>query len=75
MVFEKVQQIIAEQLELDEDSIKMESRLGEDLKADSVDVVSIVMNLESEFDLEFPFDDLGSIVTVADAVAYIEARI
>lgn len=75
MTFEKVREIIAEQLEISPGEIMLESNLSEDLKADSVDVVGIIMNLEAEFGLEFPFDDLESIKTVGDAVAYIDGRI
>ncbi|MGI5877343.1 MAG: acyl carrier protein [Christensenellales bacterium] len=75
MTFEKVRDIIAEQLEIDPGEIMLESNLAEDLKADSVDVVGIIMNLEAEFGLEFPFEDLESIKTVGDAVSYIDERI
>lgn len=74
MIFEKVREIISEQLEIDPETIQMQSRLGDDLKADSVDIVSIIMSLEAEYDLEFPFDDLGGIETVADAVNYIQSK-
>lgn len=74
MVFETVRSVIAEQLGIDEDVITMEASLTEDLKADSVDVVGIIMNLEAEFGLEFPYDDLEKIVTVGDAVRYIEEK-
>lgn len=75
MVFEKVREVIAEQLEISPSEIVPESKLAEDLKADSVDIVGIVMNLENEFGLEFAFEDLEGIKTVADAVKYIEERI
>ena len=57
MVFETVRDAIAQQLEMDPATITMDSKLTEDLKTDSVDVIEIVMNLESEFGLEFAFDD------------------
>ena len=72
MVLETVKKVIADQLELDENDISRESSLTEDLKADSVDVVGIIMKLESEFGLEFPYDELEAIATVGDAVDYIE---
>ncbi|NLG37796.1 MAG: acyl carrier protein [Clostridiales bacterium] len=75
MTFEKVRDIIAEQLEIDPGEIMLESSLADDLKADSVDVVGIIMNLEAEFGLEFPFEDLESIKTVSDAVSYIDERV
>lgn len=75
MVFEKVKQIITEQLEIDPAKITMDAKLNEDLKADSVEVVGIIMNLEAEFGMEFPYEDLESIKTVGDAVRYIEEKV
>ena len=74
MVLDTVKEVIADQLELDINDITRESSLTEDLKADSVDVVGIIMKLESEFGLEFPYEELESIATVGDAVDYIEAH-
>ncbi len=74
MVLETVKEVIASQLELDVNDITRESSLTEDLKADSVDVVGIIMKLESEFNLEFPYEELETIATVGDAVDYIEAN-
>ena len=74
MVLDKVREVIADQLELDINDITRESSLTEDLKADSVDVVGIIMNLEAEFELEFPYEELENITTVGDAVDYIEAN-
>ena len=74
MVFETVRNAIAEQLEMDPETITMASKLTEDLKSDSVDVIEIVMTLESEFGMEFAIDDLGNLTTVGDVVAYIEAN-
>lgn len=71
MVFEKIKEIIADQLGVDEDDITMESSFRDDLGADSLDVVELVMAVEEEFDVEFPDEDAESIVTVADAVSYI----
>ena len=75
MVFEKVKNIIAEQLEKDPESITMELNLAEDLHADSIEVVGIVMNMEAEFGIEFPYEELEQLKTVGDAVKYIESRI
>ncbi len=72
MVFEKVKEIITQQLEVDPAKVTMEAKLNEDLKADSVEVVGIIMNLETEFNMEFPYEDLEKIKTVGDAVKYIE---
>ncbi len=74
MILDTVKQIISDQLELDINDITRESSLTEDLKADSVDVVGIIMNLEAEFDLEFPYEELEKISTVGDAVDYIKAH-
>lgn len=74
MVFEKVKEIITQQLEIDPAKVTMEAKLNEDLKADSVEVVGIIMNLEAEFNMEFPYEDLEKIKTVGDAVKYIEGR-
>lgn len=75
MVFEKVQGILADQLDLDADDITMESSLTEDLGADSLDFVDIVMSLEDEFDTEFPEEDMEGVKTVGDVVRYIEENI
>ena len=75
MTFEKVQKILAEQLELDADEITMDSSLVEDLGIDSLDFVDIVMSLEDEFDTEFPEEDMVGIKTVGDIVKYIEDKI
>jgi acyl carrier protein len=71
MVFEKLKKIIAEQLEVDEDEIQLESSFQDDLDADSLDVVELIMAIEDEFDLEIPDEDAEKISTVKDAVDYI----
>ena len=75
MTFEKVQKILAEQLELDADEITLDSSLVEDLGIDSLDFVDIVMSLEDEFDNEFPEEDMAGIKTVGDIVKYIEDKV
>ncbi len=75
MVFEKIKNIISEQLGVDEDIITMDSSFKDDLGADSLDVVELVMAVEEEFDVEFPDEDTEGIVTVADAVNYINSQI
>lgn len=72
MKFDKVRDIIAKQLELDPNTITMESKLVDDLKADSLDVVELIMDLEQEFDIEIPDDQLPKIRTVGDIVDYLE---
>ncbi|MCR4747219.1 MAG: acyl carrier protein [Clostridiales bacterium] len=74
MVFEKVRAMIAEQLEIDEDSITMESALIEDLGADSLDVVDLVMSIEDEFEIEVPDEAIENMRTIGDAVRFIEAN-
>ena len=74
MVFEKVKAILADQLEFDEDKITMESSLVDDLGADSLDVVDLIMSLEEEFDIEIPDEEIEEIKTVGDLVRYIEAN-
>ena len=75
MTFEKVQKILAEQLELDADEITMDSNLVEDLGIDSLDFVDIVMSLEDEFETEVPEEDMAGIKTVGDIVKYLEDKI
>ncbi|MDO5707691.1 MAG: acyl carrier protein [Andreesenia angusta] len=72
MTFEKVKEIIAEQLDVEEDKIELESSFQDDLGADSLDVVELVMAFEEEFDLEIPDEDAEQIKTVKDTVDYIE---
>ncbi len=72
MVFEKVKNILMEQLGLDDKEIKPESAFIEDLGADSLDVVELIMAMESEFDFEIPDEDVEDISTVEDAVRYIK---
>lgn len=74
MVFEKIKGIIADQLGVDEDIITMESSFKDDLGADSLDVVELVMAVEEEFDVEFPDEEAENITTVADAVNYINEQ-
>jgi acyl carrier protein len=71
MEFEKVRAVIAKQLDIPEESITMESKLIEDLKADSLDVVELIMDLEQEYGVEIPDDDLPGIRTVGDIVKFI----
>lgn len=75
MEFEKVRAIIVEQLGVDEDSVTMESSFVDDLGADSLDLVELIMAFEEEFELEIPDEEAEKISTVADAVNYIKASI
>ena len=72
MIFEKIKKIIAEQLDVEEDAIKEASSITDDLGADSLVVVDIVMSIEDEFDVEIPEDKVENIKTVGDIVKYIE---
>ena len=72
MVFEKVKKIIVEQSGVEEDEIAMESSFIDDLGADSLDIVELIMALEEEFDLEIPDNEAEKIATVGDAVDYIK---
>jgi acyl carrier protein len=74
MLFEKAQQMIAEELSVDPSEVKPESRLVEDLRADSLNIVELVMELEQQFDIEIPDDDMPKLVTVQDIVNYVEAH-
>ena len=74
MNFEKVRDIIVRQLDLDPASVTMESRLIDDLKADSLDIVELIMDLEQGFDVEIPDEELPNVRTVGDIVNYLENR-
>ncbi len=71
-VFEKVKTIIAEQLQVEESDVTLESSFIEDLGADSLDIVELVMALEEEFDIVIPDEDAEKIRTVGEAVNYIK---
>ena len=72
MIFEKVREIIVEQLGVEEDDVTMESSFIDDLGADSLDIVELIMALEEEFDLEIPDNEAEKITTVGDVVEYIK---
>ncbi len=74
-VFEKVKAIIVEQLGVAEASVEMEASFIDDLGADSLDIVELVMALEEEFDLEIPDSDAEKVVTVGDVVEYIKENV
>ncbi|HIV23103.1 MAG TPA: acyl carrier protein [Candidatus Merdiplasma excrementigallinarum] len=75
MEFEKLQQIIAEVLNVDVDEIKPETTFVDDLGADSLDVFQIIMGIEEEFDIEIPTEEAEKIVSVGDAVEQIKNAI
>ena len=74
-VFDKVKEIIVEQLGVAEDSVTEEASFIDDLGADSLDIVELIMALEEEFDIEIPDSDAEKVVTVADVVDYIKENI
>jgi len=71
-LFDDVKEVVVEQLNVNPDEVKMESKFVEDLGADSLDVVELVMALEEKFNIEIPDDQAEKIQTVGDAVKYIE---
>lgn len=73
-IFEKVKKIIIEQLNVSEDSVTKEASFIDDLGADSLDVVELIMALEEEFDMEIPDADAEKIATVNDVVEYIKDK-
>lgn len=73
-VLERVTKIIVDRLGVEEAEVKMEASFKEDLGADSLDVVELVMELEDEFDMEISDEDAEKISTVGDAVNYINAQ-
>ena len=70
--FDKIKEIIVEQLQVEEDEITMETNLMKDLSADSLDAVEIIMAIEDEWDIEVPDEEAEKMVTVADLVKYVE---
>jgi acyl carrier protein len=73
--FAEVKAVIGAELEVEEDQITMESVIVEDLGADSLDVVELIMRLEEKFDVEIPDEDAEKIQTVGDAVRFIESKL
>ena len=71
-IFEKIKEIIVEQLGVAENTVTMEASFIDDLGADSLDIVELIMSLEEEFDMEIPDADAEKIVTVNDVVEYIK---
>ena len=74
-VFDLIQKRLAELIECDPETIKLETRLEEDLEADSLDLVELAMALEEELSLEIPDEELEGIRTVGDAVDFISERV
>ena len=74
MIFDKVKEIIIDQLDVEEDKVTAEASITEDLGADSLDVVDLVMSIEESFDIEIPDEEVENIKTVGDIVKFIEAK-
>ncbi|HUV05875.1 MAG TPA: acyl carrier protein [Armatimonadota bacterium] len=72
--FDRVKKVVAEQLDVNDEEVTTSSSFVDDLGADSLDVVELVMGLEEEFDIEIPDEDAEKISTVEDAVTYIEEK-
>ncbi|MCE5220440.1 MAG: acyl carrier protein [Clostridium sp.] len=73
-MFEKIQAIIADKLSVDAESIVMEASFIEDLNADSLDIVELIMALEDELDMEIPDEDVENFKIVGDVVNYVKAH-
>lgn len=72
MTFDKIKEIICNQLEIDPEKITLESNLTDDLGIDSLDLIDLVMSIEDEYEIEVPDTELENIKTVGDAVKYID---
>ena len=72
MEFDRVKQVIVDQLGVDESAVTMDASFVEDLGADSLDIVELIMGLETEFDIEIPDEEAEKISTVGDAVNYLK---
>ena len=75
MIFEKVRDILAEQLELDPSTITMDTNILEDLEADSLDFVELVTSIEDEFDIVITDEAVGDFKTVRQVVEFLEDRV
>lgn len=75
MVFDKVKKIIVDQLDVEEDKVTEAASITDDLGADSLDVVDLVMSFEEEFDIEIPDDQVEKIKTVGDIVKFIKEKV
>ena len=71
MIFEKITEILAEQLAADQDAMTMETKIAEDLGADSLDLVDLLMSIEDEFGVEIPDEEIENLHTIGDVVNFI----
>jgi len=74
MVFNKIREIICTQLDIEPEKVTMDASVTDNLGADSLDLVELVMSIEEEFDLEVPDSEIENLKTVGDIVRYIEAN-
>ena len=74
MVLEKVKVILAEQFDVAEDTLTLDTDIQDDLGADSLDVVDLLMSIEDEFEIEIPDEEIENIRTIGELVNYIEAN-
>ena len=74
-MFEKIKNIIVEQLGIDESKVTPEASFIDDLGADSLDMVELIMAIEEEFEIEVPEEEAENIVTVSDAMNYINSKV
>ena len=72
MVFDKIKEIVIEQLGVEEDVVTPEANIQDDLGADSLDIVDLIQTIEDEYDLSIPDEAVENIKTVGDIVAYVE---
>ncbi|MPM60993.1 Acyl carrier protein [bioreactor metagenome] len=75
MVLEKVKKVIADQLSMEVEEVKIESTFTEDLGVDSLEIFEIVMSLEEEFNIEIPNEDIENIKTIGDIVNYVKSKV
>ena len=75
MVLDKIAEILAEQLDAEKEDITAETRIAEDLNADSLDVVELLMAIEDEFEIEIPDEDIENMKTVGDVADYIQSKL
>ena len=74
MVFEKIQGLLADQMNVEKEKITKDTKIVEDLKADSLDIVEMLMALEDEFSISVPDEDARGLQTIGQIVAYIEEK-
>ena len=73
-MLEKMKEILAEELDVDKDTITLDTRFKEDLDADSLDLFEMIISIEEEYGLEFPAEDLEQLKTVGEVIAYLQSK-